>query len=49
MEPLEDDQLRTRYRKYFFLTVEIKYYNVMIDGRNFFDHPVKNNATTCET
>ena len=33
----------------FFLTVEIKYYNVMIDGRNFFDHPVKNDATTCKT
>ena len=26
----------------FFLTVEIKDYNVMIDGRNFFDQPVKN-------
>ena len=26
----------------FFPTVEIKDYNVMIDGKNFFDQPVKN-------
>ena len=26
----------------FFLTVEIKDYNVMIDGQNFFDQTVKN-------
>ena len=49
MQPFEDDQQRTSHRKYFVLTVEIKYYNFMIDGTNFFDHPVKNDATTCET
>ena len=26
----------------FFLTVEMKDYNVMIDGKNFFNQPVKN-------
>ena len=26
----------------FFPTVEIKDYNVMIDGQNFFDQPIKN-------
>ena len=29
-----------------FLTVEIKDYNVMIDGRNFFDQPVINDLRT---
>ena len=29
-----------------FLTVEIKDYNVMIDGKNFFDQPVKTNIRT---
>ena len=27
-------------------TVEIKDYNVMIDGRNFFDQPIENNLKT---
>ena len=27
-------------------SVEIKDYNVMIDGQNFFHHPVKNNIRT---
>ena len=30
-----------RARGGFFLKVEIKDYNVMIDGKNFFDQPVK--------
>ena len=28
--------------QYYLPTVEIKDYNVMIDGRNFFDQPIKN-------
>ena len=28
--------------------VEIKDYNVMIDGKSFFDQPVKNNKVTYE-
>ena len=33
----------------FFPIVEIKDYNVMIDGRNFFDEAVKNNLRTYES
>ena len=32
--------------KYYLPTVEINYYNVMIDGQNFFDQRVKNNLIT---
>ena len=32
----------------FFLTVEIKDYNVMIDEKNDFDQPVKNDLITYE-
>ena len=35
-------------RRYFFPNVEIKDYNVMIDGKNFFDQPVKNDKVTYE-
>ena len=31
----------------YFLKVEIEDYNVMIDGQNFFDQPVKSDMTTC--
>ena len=34
------------YPRYFLPTVEIKDYNVMIDGQNFFDQPVKNYLRT---
>ena len=34
--------------KYFFPTVEIKDYNVMIDGRKYFDQPIKHNSRTFE-
>ena len=34
------------YKQYYLPTVEIKYYIVMTAGRNFFDHPVKNDFTT---
>ena len=32
--------------KYYLPTVEVKDYNVMIDGQNFLDQPVKNNLRT---
>ena len=44
----EDNANRTSYRQYFLSTVEIKDYNVMIDGRNFSDQPVKNDIETYE-
>ena len=38
----KDDNGRKSYKQYYLPTVEIKNYNVMIDGRNFFDQPIKN-------
>ena len=32
--------IRTSYRKYFVLRVDITSYNVLIDGRNFYDQPI---------
>ena len=32
-----------------FLNVEIKYFNVLIDGKSFFDLPVKNEEEAYET
>ena len=39
---------RTSHKRYFLRTVEIKDYNVIIDGENVFDHPVKNDKLTYE-
>ena len=44
----ENDAHRTSNRGYYFPNVEIKDYNVMIDGKNFFDQPVKNDKVTYE-
>ena len=38
----KDDDGRESHKQYYFLTVEIKDYNVMIDWWNFFDEPIKN-------
>ena len=37
---------RTNYTRYYLPRVEIKDYNVVIDRRNFFSQPVKNNLIT---
>ena len=37
---------RTSYTRYYLPLVEIKGYNVVIDGQKFFDQPVKNNLLT---
>ena len=42
-----DDQ-RTSIERYYIPNVEIKDYNVMIDGKNFFDQPVKNDKAKHE-
>ena len=42
----EDDAQRTGNKRYYIPNVEIKDYNVMIDGKIFFDQPVKNNKVT---
>ena len=42
----ENDDQRTSNKRYYIPNVEIKDYNVMIDGKNFFDQPVKNDKVT---
>ena len=44
----ENDVQRTSNKRYYLPNVEIKDYNVEIDGKNFFDQPVKNNKITYE-
>ena len=44
----ESDTLRTSHSGYYLPNVEIKNYNVMINGENFFDQPIKNNKATYE-
>ena len=44
----EDDNDRTSDDEYYLPTVEIKDYNIMINGENFFDQPIKNNKVTYE-
>ena len=44
----ENDDDRTSDDQYYLPTIEIKDYNIMINGENFFDQPVKNNKVTYE-
>ena len=44
----ENSVRRTRETGYFLLSVQITDYNIMIDGRNVFEVPVKNNMRTYE-
>ena len=44
----ENDDQRTSNKIYYIPNVEIKDYNVMIDWKNFFEQPVKNNKVTYE-
>ena len=44
----EDDAQRASNKRYYIPNVEIKDYNVMIDGKNFFDQPIKNDKVTYE-
>ena len=44
----ENDNHRTIHDRYYLPNVEIKDYNVMINGENFFDQPIKNNKITYE-
>ena len=39
---------RTSHERYYLPTVEIKHYNIMINGENLFDQPIKNNKVTYE-
>ena len=42
----KDRRVQETYKQYFPPTVEIKDCNIVIDGRNFFYQPVKNNLRT---
>ena len=42
----ENDYDRTSDEQYYLRTVKIKYYNIMINGENFFDQPIKNRGVT---
>ena len=44
----ENDAKRISNKRYYLPNVEIKDHNVVIDGRNFFDQPVKNYKITYE-
>ena len=44
----EGDAQRTPHEAYYLPNVEIKNYNIMINGENIFDRPIKNNKVTYE-
>ena len=44
----ENDAQRTSHSGYYLPNVELKNYNTMINGENFFDQPIKNNKVTYE-
>ena len=44
----ENDTQRTVHSGYYLPNVEIKNYNVIINGENFFDQPIKNNKVAYE-
>ena len=44
----EGDAQRTSHEAYYLPKVEIKDYNIIINGENFFDQPIKNNKVTYE-
>ena len=43
-----DNDWRTSHKRLYIPNVEIKDYNIMSDGKNFFDEPVKNDKVTDE-
>ena len=43
-----NDAQRTSNKRYYLPKVEIKDYNIMIDGKDFFDHPIKNDKRAYE-
>ena len=44
----ENDDQRTSNKGYYTPNVEIKDYNLMIDGKNVFDQPIRNDKVTYE-
>ena len=46
--PFENENDRTSHSTYYLPKVEIKDYNVMINGKNFFDQPINSDHKTYE-
>ena len=46
MLSFEPEKCRTSHSSYYLPKVEIKDYNVMIDGKNFFNQPINNDYKT---
>ena len=46
--PFENDDHRISNKRYYIPNVEIRDYNAMIDGKNFFDQPIRNDKVTYE-
>ena len=44
--PFENENDRTSHSNYYLPKVEIKDFNVMIDGKNFFDQPINSDLKT---
>ena len=44
----EDENNRRSYSNYYLPKVEVKDYNIMINGKNFFDKPINNDFKTNE-
>ena len=47
--PFENEEDRTSFSRYYTPKVEIKDFNVLVDGKSFFDVPVKNREEAYET
>ena len=46
--PFENENDRISHSTYYLPKVELKDYNVMVDGRNFFYQPINSMNKTCE-
>ena len=42
----KDNDGRKNHKQYYLPTVEVKDYNLMINERNFFDQPIRNDLKT---
>ena len=47
--PFKNEAQRISYKRHYLPTVEIKNYNVIIDGQNFFDQLVRHNLITYDS
>ena len=47
--PFKDNDGWESHKQYYLPTMDMKYYNVMIDERNFFYQPIKNDLKTYVT